>query len=311
MYLEAIQDLLRKQRLVEGMVRHQSAQHQPIVETIVQRQHLAELEAFMAKLPVSEIGTILEALPLEDAALLWPRVPELRGNDILWEVSDALREVLVGVKEPRLSENRMNAFELVEGRLRQIAIKGRRDLQGIRPIWIDLLNVTAAERAFIGDHFGLELPDPGDETDLEVSSRFHVEENGELHLHSNFLLDREGKSRSVPVAFVLFKGILFSLRNEELPVFRLQRRRAGALSRVTASDCYDLLVNLYGADVEYSADSLEDIYKTLSRVGKHVLSETMTDKEAAVGAGGYRRGGGPEWQASAATSWIRSGRWPS
>ena len=42
-----------------------------------------------------------------------------------------------------------------------------------------------------------------------------------------------------------------------------------------------MLLNLYGLDVEYSADSLEDIYKTLSRVGKHVLSEVMTDQEAA------------------------------
>ena len=34
--------------------------------------------------------------------------------------------------------------------------------------------------------------------------------------------------------------------------------------------------------MEYSADSLEDIYKTLSRVGKHVLSESMSDTEAAA-----------------------------
>ncbi|MFD1808424.1 CorA family divalent cation transporter [Gemmobacter lanyuensis] len=74
--------------------------------------------------------------------------------------------------------------------------------------------------------------------------------------------------------------MLFSLRNEELPVFRLQRRRVAALPG-HAGNAHDLLLNLYGADVEYSADSLEDIYKTLSRVGRHVLSETMTDKEAA------------------------------
>jgi magnesium transporter len=82
------------------------------------------------------------------------------------------------------------------------------------------------------------------------------------------------------VAFILHKDILFSLRNEDLPVFRLQRRRAETVPGF-ATDCFDLLLNLYGSDVEYSADSLEDIYKTLSRVGKHVLSETMTDEEAA------------------------------
>ena len=280
MYLEAVKDLLKKQRLVEGMVRNEPAQSQSLIENLVVRQHLTELENFMAKLPPHEIAALLEALPIEDATALWKRVPVAKESDILWEVSEPLREHLSGAAEPRFAENRINVFEVQNGRVCQKTIKSRRDLDGVQPIWIDLLNATAHERAYVGDHFGMKLPDPGDETDLEVSSRFHFEENGELHLHSNFLLDREGNSRSVPVAFVMQNGILFSLRNEDLPVFRLQRRRVGALPGF-ASDCKDLLLALYGADVEYSADSLEDIYKTLSRVGKHVLSETMTDTEAA------------------------------
>ncbi|MDD4881888.1 MAG: magnesium and cobalt transport protein CorA, partial [Gallionellaceae bacterium] len=157
----------------------------------------------------------------------------------------------------------------------------RRDLENIKPIWIDLLKAAKAERIYVGSHYGLELPDPGDATDLEVSSRFHVEENDEIHLHSNFLLDREGDSRSVPVAFILHDGILFSMRNEELPVFRLQRLRARTQPGYV-SDGNDVLLDLYGADVEYSADSLEDVYATLGKVGRQVLSETMTDEEAAA-----------------------------
>ncbi len=43
----------------------------------------------------------------------------------------------------------------------------------------------------------------------------------------------------IPVAFVLHEGILFSQRNEELPVFRLQRRRMR--TRIGyVSDCFDL-----------------------------------------------------------------------
>jgi len=165
--------------------------------------------------------------------------------------------------------------------LRQIPIASRKNLEGIKPIWIDLLGATKAERTYVGAHFGLTLPDPGAVTDLEVSTRYHIEENGEIHLHSNFLLDREGNSRSVPVAFILHQGILFSLRNEELPVFRLQRRRA-LTQPGYASDSHDLLLDLYGADVEYSADSLEDMYATLGKVGRQVLSETISDGEAAA-----------------------------
>ncbi len=280
MYLEAVRELLRKQKLVEGMVKGHGVPHQNLVETVVEKQQSAELENFMAKLAVADIVEILEALPAEDAALLWPRVPVGRSTDVLWDVSDELRDHLEDIAGPRLTETKVSVFELNAGRIKQSPIKARKDLEGKTPVWIDLLNASAAQRAYIGEFYKLDLPDPGDETDLEVSNRFHIEENGALNLHSNFLLDRGGKSRSIPVAFILHKDILFSLRNEDLPVFRLQRRRAETVPGY-GIDCFDLLLNLYGSDVEYSADSLEDIYKTLSRVGKHVLSEKMTDEEAA------------------------------
>lgn len=274
-------DLLGKQMLVEGVVHGQSMPRHALVETIVHRQHLTELESKVACLPAGEIGGILESLELDDAQVLWRRIPEDRKNDILWEVTDSLRELLAGDREPIFTESQMNAFELLEGKLTQVSITGRSALEGLSPLWIDLLGTSAKERAYVGEHFGLELPDPGDATDLEVSSRFHVEDNGEIHLHSNFLLDREGDSRSVPVAFILHNGILFSVRSEELPVFRLQRRRART-QQGYVTDCIDLLLDLYGADVEYSADSLENIYSALGKVGHQVLSERMSDEEAAA-----------------------------
>jgi magnesium transporter len=281
MSVNKIIELLNKQKLVEGMVHGQDTPRQQLVESIVHRQHVAELHGLLSNLSAAELGTILETLPPEDARLVWKQIPQERENDILWEVSDDLREQLAAGREPWFSQSQMNAFELVDGRLRQVAIDCRKDLERVSPIWIDLLNATRAERAYVGAHFGLELPDPGEITDLEVSARFHVEENGDIHLHSNFLLDREGSSRSVPVAFILHNGILFSMRNEELPVFRLQRRRA-RINPGYVSDCKDLLLDLYGADVEYSADSLEDVYATLGKVGRQVLSEKMTDVEAAA-----------------------------
>jgi magnesium transporter len=63
-------------------------------------------------------------------------------------------------------------------------------------------------------------------------------------------------------------------------VFRLQRRRALAQPGLV-SDCIDLLLDLYGADVEVSADSLEGTYVKLGAVGRHVLSEAITDQQAA------------------------------
>jgi magnesium transporter len=272
-------DLLNKHKLVETMLHNQAMPRHDLVETLVRKQHLAELRNLLETLSATEIGDLLVTFSIEDAKLLWCQVAEHRQDEVLWEISDELRDALVGPREPRDGKGQMNAFELVNGRLHRVTITCRQDLAEIHPIWIDLLSASKGERRSIGQYYGLELPAPDDATDLEVSARFYVEENDEVHLHSNFLLDRDDESRSVPVAFILHKDILFTVRDEELPVFRLQRLRAHNQPGYV-SDSKDVLLDLYGADIEYSADALEDIYTALGRVGRQVLREAMTDAEA-------------------------------
>jgi len=281
MSLKTLIDMLNKQKLVDGMVHSQQMHKHDMVQSLLQKQHDAELLNFIAKQNATELGGYLDALPLDAAKKLWAKLPTARENDVLWEISDQRRTELAGERQPDFADSKINVYELVDGRLKSLPIAGRKDLEGAKPIWVDLINSTQAERLFVGSHFGVELPDPIEATDLEVSARFHVEENDDIHLHSNFLLDREGESKSVPVAFILHGGILFSLRNEELSVFRLQRRRA-LTQPGYVSDSVDLLLDLYGADVEVSADSLENIYAKLGVVGRHVLSEAITDQQAAA-----------------------------
>ena len=280
MSLQKLIEMLNKQKLVDGMVHSQHMHKHDFVESLLKKQHDAELQNFITKQNATELGGYLDALPLEDAQKLWEMIPPVRENDVLWELSDERRIALAGERLPDFESSKINVYALIEGRLTNIPIAGRKDLEGTKPIWVDLINSSKAERVFVGSHFGLELPDPIEATDLEVSARFHVEENDDIHLHSNFLLDREGDSKSIPVAFILHGGILFSLRNEELSVFRHQRRRA-LTQPGYVTDCVDLLLDLYGADVEVSADSLENIYAKLGVVGRHVLSEAITDQEAA------------------------------
>lgn len=279
MSLQAVQDLLKKHRLVESMLQNQPMQRRKLVTSLVQKQHMVELHTLLERLTAVETGQILSALNLDDARLVWEQIAMARQDDVLWEISDTLREQLVGDREPHCGIGQMSAFELVDGRLSKVAITCRHDLNSIRPIWIDLLAPNKAQRVLIGQHFGLELPDPGELTDLEASARFYVEQD-EIHIHSDFLLDREGKARSVPVAFVLRGDILFSVRSEELPVFRLQRLRARTQPGFV-SDSRDMLLDLYGAEAEYSADALENIYTELETVSKKVLSQSMSDEDAA------------------------------
>ena len=100
MSLQKVTELLAKHKLVEGMVHGQSMPRQDMVETLVQRQHLAELHNLLATLSAPDIGNILEALSIDEAQLLWKQIPENQENEVLWEVSDALREQLVGAREP-------------------------------------------------------------------------------------------------------------------------------------------------------------------------------------------------------------------
>ncbi len=280
MSLQDLTDMLNKQKLVDGMVLSQNMHKQEVVATLLQKQHNAELLKFIEKQSASELSSHLEELPLDDAQKVWRMIPPERENDVLWELSNERRSALAGDRQPDFEDSKVHIYGLVDGRLKSLPISKRQDLEGAKPIWVDLINSSKAERLFIGAHFGLELPDPIEATDLEVSARFHIEENDDIHLHSNFLSDRDGASKSVPVAFILHDGILFSLRNEELAVFRLQRRRALTQPNYV-TDSIDLLLDLYGADVEVSADSLENIYAKLGVVGRHVLSEAITDQEAA------------------------------
>jgi len=273
--------ILDKQKLVDVLVRKQSSVHHDRVENVVLKQHDAELLHYINTQSSFEMATALEQINIEQAQWVWGKIPERKQNEILWELSNERRDLLAQGKEPDFESAKVSVFELHDGRLNQVPIQGRKDLENIKPIWIDLINTTKAERAFIGSHFKIELPDPIDETELEVSSRFFIDAGDAIHLHSNFLLERQGEARSVSVAFILHGGIIFSLRDEELPVFKLQKRRA-LTQPGYVTDCVDVLLDLYAADVECSADSLERIYATLNAVGKLVLNENVSDDQAAI-----------------------------
>jgi magnesium transporter len=276
-----IQALLSRQRRVEDLVHRQDMPRHALVEDLVHKQHMNELRPRLAAMPAASIARILEALPQDESLLVWELVGPERGDEILDELSETVRDTLIGV--PAQAQPRpimLNAFELQNGRLRQIPVERKEDLAAAKPIWVDIIAPTERERAWVEEIFGLKLPDTDDLTDLEESARFYVEDNGEFHMHSDFLLDKEDESRNVPVAFILHKNVLFSVRDEELPVFRLQRMRA-RIQPGYVSDGKDVLLDLYAADVEYSADALEDIYAELEAVGRQVLSPNVSDDEAA------------------------------
>jgi magnesium transporter len=254
-----------------------------LIETLAHKQNLVELQTRLEQHDSHAVAQILEAVPPGDREILWQLISEDRKEEILLVISDDIRSELVAEAKPQPQDRSttIRVFDLYEGRLRQIPISSREDLAKATPIWIDLVAPDDEQIAWARELFEVDLPDPKELTDLETSARFYVDEDGAVHLHSDFLLDRVDASRNVAVAFILHQGTLFSVRSEELPVFRLQRLRARAQSNYV-SEAKDVLLDLYAADVEYSANALEDVYADLGIVGKQVLRSHITDDEAAV-----------------------------
>jgi magnesium transporter len=94
--LRHIVKLLEKHRLVETMVdRDRASPRHDLIESLVHRQHLVELQLKLRSLHPADIAFILEALPQDDRLLVWRQIQDDRGGEVLLEVSDAVRDSLI------------------------------------------------------------------------------------------------------------------------------------------------------------------------------------------------------------------------
>ena len=173
----------------------------------------------------------------------------------------------------------LNVFSLANGRLFQEEIDSLEALAHVNPVWVDLEAPTEDEKSWVAQRFGVAIPDNAVSDDLEESARFYEEDNGELHIRSDFLIDDDQTPRNVRVAFIMFKGVLLSVHDEDLPVFRLLRLRARRIPALI-EDAKDVLLKLYAADAEYSADAMESIYDSLEVVSRRLLNQDVNDTAA-------------------------------
>ena len=190
----------------------------------------------------------------------------------------------------------LNIFTLVNGRLFQEEIESLEELSQFQPIWVDLESPTVEEKRWVKQYYGLSIPEDAMDEDIEESARFYEEDNGELHIRSDFLIADDNEPRTVRVAFILnqvndelkSKGVLFSIHDEDVPVFRLLRMRARRAPGLI-EDAKEVMLKLFDADAEYSADTLEEIYVKLEKISKDVLSGDVTDAMAGEVLGAIAR----------------------
>ena len=84
------------------------------------------------------------------------------------------------------------------------------------------------KKRWVRQHYGLSIPEDAMDDDIEESARFYEEDNGDLHIRSDFLVADFDEPRQVRVAFIVNQaneqlrshGVLFSIHDETVPAFR-------------------------------------------------------------------------------------------
>ncbi len=141
----------------------------------------------------------------------------------------------------------INLFVLQKGRLAQEQVDERNGAAATKPIWIDVVSPDDEELAWIKEAYNVVLPELEDLGDLEASARYFEGGDENIHLLTGFLLAEDEASRNVRVAFVLSRDVLFSIHDEDLPVFRLVRLRA-RMRPGSVRNAKDVLMDLSATD---------------------------------------------------------------
>lgn len=94
--LDAVIDLLNKQELVSSFTARQATPRQDLLQDLLARQQLAEIERTLAQLHPADLAYVLEGLPHGRREKIWSLIkPEQRGA-VLLELSEAVRDHLIG-----------------------------------------------------------------------------------------------------------------------------------------------------------------------------------------------------------------------
>jgi magnesium transporter len=147
-------------------------------------------------------------------------------------------------------------------------------------MWLDLVNPDEDERQLVESLHSLPLPDTEDVEEIEASARSYQDEAG-LHVHSLFLHKVDERHRNTSVAFTLTDTQLITLREREIPAFRLMRMRARRLHGLV-EDPVAIVLSLFEIKIDDLADTLEEVYTQLEKTSNLVLEDNDSPIEDAL-----------------------------
>jgi magnesium transporter len=134
-------------------------------------------------------------------------------------------------------------------------------------VWVDLLNPTPEEAAFVERATGLRLPGLEELSEIETSSRLRTED-GVLYMSAP-LIHRAtaGDPRTTPVGFVLSPKLLMTVRFETLTPFENFDRAPHGSGAETFVALLDAIVDRLADVLEHIAAELDTLSHRLFRSG--------------------------------------------
>jgi magnesium transporter len=134
-------------------------------------------------------------------------------------------------------------------------------------LWLDLVSPTRDEETAVETALGIDLPTREEMAEIEPSSRLY-QEGGATFMTAGLLARREERRADSPVTFVLAKGMLITVRYDELRAFQLFAERAGGLQAQSGTM---VLFGLLDAVIERLADLLEHSGQEVEQVSEAIF----------------------------------------
>jgi magnesium transporter len=138
-------------------------------------------------------------------------------------------------------------------------------------VWIDLNSPTRDEELAVERALGLELPTAEEMAQIEPSSRFYQEGGATFMTATLMARSADGSPTGAPVTFVLAKGLLVTIRYDELKAFTIFAERARDIDVASGTSA---LMGLLDAVVERLAQILDQTAGTVEGVSTAIFRRT-------------------------------------
>ncbi|MCF6173639.1 MAG: magnesium/cobalt transporter CorA, partial [Campylobacteraceae bacterium] len=173
----------------------------------------------------------------------------------------------------------IEAFKISDNQIKLIKIQDEKSLK--KAIWIDINEPSIKEMDLISKISSLPVPSLEEIQEIESSSHYKSYDKG-FQLNCLFLqlIGRDDNSNA-NVLFLVNQDRVITICQDEVPELRLLRKyfKKNVLKLLTPKEIF---IQLMEMKIDRVADTLEDSYKRLNKIGKNVLSVESNNTEDAM-----------------------------